>query len=70
MSKIFKINPDIRKAKTLSSADLEMVELEDQRVVESVQKGINSRFYETGRYSPIREEGTHHFHKFIAEFMS
>lgn len=52
-----------------AGADLETVEFEDQAVVESVQKGINSRFYERGRYSPSREQGTHHFHRLIAEFM-
>ena len=52
-----------------AGADLETVEFEDQAVVESVQKGIRSRFYSTGRYSPTREQGTHHFHRLIAEFM-
>lgn len=53
-----------------AGADLKTVEFEDQAVVESVQKGINSQFYESGRYSPTREQGTHHFHRLIAEFMS
>jgi choline monooxygenase len=53
-----------------AGADLESVEFEDQAVVESVQKGIRSRFYSTGRYSPKREQGTHHFHRLIAEFMN
>jgi choline monooxygenase len=53
-----------------AGADLETVEMEDHAVVESVQKGIRSRFYSTGRYSPARELGTHHFHRLIAEFMS
>jgi choline monooxygenase len=53
-----------------AGADLGRVEFEDQAVVESVQKGIRSRFYEKGRYSPAREQGTHHFHRLIAEFMS
>jgi choline monooxygenase len=53
-----------------AGADLETVEFEDQAVVKSVQKGINSRFYERGRYSPTREQGTHHFHRLIAEFMN
>ncbi len=52
-----------------AGADLHTVELEDEAVVESVQKGIRSRFYNHGRYSPIREQGTHHFHRLIAEFM-
>jgi choline monooxygenase len=53
-----------------AGADLHRVELEDQMVVESVQKGMRSRFYERGRYSPAREQGTHHFHRLIAEFMN
>lgn len=53
-----------------AGADLSRVEFEDQAVVESVQKGIRSRFYERGRYSPSREQGTHHFHRLIAEFMN
>ncbi len=60
---------DESKLNTGAGADLETVEFEDQSVVESVQKGINSRFYEKGRYSPEREQGTHHFHSLIAEFM-
>ena len=52
-----------------AGADLERVELEDEAVVESVQKGLRSRFYSSGRYSPTREQGTHHFHRLVAEFM-
>jgi choline monooxygenase len=52
-----------------AGADLHGVEMEDEAVVESVQKGIRSRFYSRGRYSPTREQGTHHFHRLIAEFM-
>ncbi len=53
-----------------AGADLDRVELEDEAVVESVQRGIRSRFYSHGRYSPSREQGTHHFHRLIAEFMA
>ncbi len=53
-----------------AGADLHGVEMEDEAVVESVQRGIRSRFYSHGRYSPKRETGTHHFHRLIAEFMS
>jgi len=52
-----------------AGADLHTVEMEDEAVVESVQRGIRSRFYSNGRYSPTREQGTHHFHRLIAEFM-
>ncbi|CAN5471953.1 SRPBCC family protein [soil metagenome] len=54
---------------TGAGADLHGVEMEDEAVVESVQKGIRSRFYRHGRYSPTREQGIHHFHRLIAEFM-
>jgi len=52
-----------------AGGDLHGVELEDEAVVESVQRGIRSRYYSHGRYSPTRETGTHHFHRLIAEFM-
>ena len=52
-----------------AGSGLDTVELEDEEVVENVQKGIRSRFYAHGRYSVKREQGTHHFHSLIAEFM-
>jgi choline monooxygenase len=61
---------DESKVGTGAGADLDRVELEDEAVVESVQRGIRSRFYTHGRYSPTREQGTHHFHRLIAEFMN
>ena len=45
-----------------SILDLVQVEYEDQAVVESVCKGIKSRFYDRGRYSPNHEKGVHYFH--------
>ncbi len=48
---------------------LHEVELEDEAVVEAVQRGVRSRFYRRGRYSPTRERGTHHFHRLLCEFM-
>jgi choline monooxygenase len=51
-------------------SDLDKVEKEDEEIVENVQKGIYSRFYKFGRYSVTREQGTHHFHRLIAEFMN
>lgn len=49
---------------------LHRVEMEDEEVVESVQRGVRSRLYDRGRYSPRREVGTHHFHRLLADFMS
>ena len=48
---------------------MDKVEREDEFVVEGVQKGIHSRFYQTGRFSPKREKGVHHFHGLISQFM-
>ena len=53
-----------------AGSDLDKVEQEDEAVVQQVQKGIRSRFYDHGRYSVTREQGTHHFHRLIAEFMN
>ena len=47
----------------------EKVEREDEYVVESVQKGMQSRFYTNGRYSVSREKGVHHFHRLISEYL-
>jgi choline monooxygenase len=53
-----------------ADAAVDRVEREDEAVVEMVQKGVRSRLYTRGRYSPTRETGTHHFHRLLAEFMS
>ncbi len=53
-----------------AGAALDKVELEDEQVVEAVQKGIRSGFYTHGRYSVNREQGTHHFHRLLCEFMN
>jgi len=51
-------------------ADLHKVEMEDEEVVESVQRGVSSRLYNRGRFSPRREVGTHHFHHLLAQYMN
>ena len=37
--------------------------------VEAVQRGVRSRLYRGGRYSPTRERSVHHFHRLLAEFL-
>ena len=61
---------DESKLRQGAGANLHQVELEDEEVVQNVQKGIRSRFYNFGRYSVTRETGTHHFHRLICEFMN
>jgi choline monooxygenase len=47
----------------------EKTQQEDEWVVEGVQKGLASRFYTDGRFSPSRETGVHHFHMLLKEAM-
>lgn len=52
-----------------AAALTDKVEREDEFVVEGVQRGIRSRFYTTGRFSPRREKGVHHFHGLLQKAM-
>ena len=53
-----------------AGSGLDRVEAEDEAIVQSVQKGVRSRFYRRGRYSPTRERGLHHFHRLLCRFLS
>jgi len=53
-----------------AGAAIDRVEREDEDIVEKVQKGVQSRLYKRGRYSPERELGVHHFHRLLSGFMS
>jgi choline monooxygenase len=53
-----------------AGSGLDRVEREDEAIVEMVQKGVQSRFYDRGRYSPKREKGVHHFHSLLAKFLN
>ena len=43
------------------------IQLEDISICEAVQRGLRSTTYESGRYSPERENGVHHFHELYAD---
>jgi len=60
-------NPE--KLESGAGAGLDRVEREDEAVVEGVQKGIQSRAYDRGRYSPTKEAGVHHFHRLLAHHL-
>ena len=60
---------DESKLNTGAGSGLDKVEMEDEEIVENIQKGVRSRFYNHGRYSVTRERGTHHFHRILAEFL-
>ena len=54
---------------TSAGSDLHRVEMEDEEIVEAVQRGVRSRLYDTGRYSPRRERGPHHFHGLLTRVL-
>jgi choline monooxygenase len=55
----------IRKAVAFSDE----VQQEDIVLCENVQKGLRSSTYDRGRYSVKRENGVHHFHTLLGEFL-
>jgi choline monooxygenase len=46
------------------------IQQEDVRLCELTQRGLRSRHYSQGRFSVKRENGVHHFHGLLAEFLS
>jgi choline monooxygenase len=47
----------------------EVVQQEDMHICEAVQRGLNSSLYDRGRYAVKRENGVHHFHMLLSEFL-
>ena len=60
---------DPSRLDTGAGSSLDRVEAEDEAVVQAVHRGVRSRFYSRGRYSPTRERGVHHFHRLLCEFL-
>jgi choline monooxygenase len=46
------------------------VQDEDRQICEVVQRNLRSRVYDRGRYAPKQEQGVHHFHALLHEFLS
>jgi phenylpropionate dioxygenase-like ring-hydroxylating dioxygenase large terminal subunit len=60
---------DAAKLESGAGASLDRVEAEDEAIVQAVQRGVRSRLYTRGRYSPTRERGVHHFHRLLCSFL-
>ncbi|MGZ7041760.1 MAG: aromatic ring-hydroxylating oxygenase subunit alpha, partial [Thermoanaerobaculia bacterium] len=60
---------DVKKAIEETIAFSDEIQLEDVDICEDVQRGLRSTTYESGRYSPVRENGVHHFHALYAAAM-
>jgi choline monooxygenase len=61
------VDPASRRAG--AGGDLHTVELEDEAVVASVQRGARAYLARRGRFSPSREAGVHHFHRTLARWL-
>ncbi len=46
------------------------IQEEDVEICEIVQRNLRSRVYDRGRYSAARENGVHHFHSLLHEFLT
>jgi len=60
-----KVRERVKKAIAFSDE----VQQEDIGLCESVQRGLRSSTYDRGRYSVKRENGVHHFHMLLSEFL-
>jgi choline monooxygenase len=59
---------DSEWAKLLAFSD--EIQEEDVQICEIVQRNLRSRVYDRGRYSAARENGVHHFHSLLHEFLT
>jgi choline monooxygenase len=53
-----------------AGGDLHRVEMQDESIVQQVQRGTRSRLSRPGRYSPQHERGVHHFHRMLADALA
>jgi len=60
---------DESKLHSGAGASLDKVEREDEFVVENVHRGLQSRVYQQGRFSPTMEQGVHYFHRLLADLV-
>jgi choline monooxygenase len=59
------VSSQARERNLASIAVSEQIQCEDVAICESVQRGLNSRSYSTGRLSVRREAGEHLFHRLL-----
>ena len=67
--KFISISSKGHKQSSGDSNSIDQIEIEDQKVVLNVQKGIKSKFYDKGRYSAKHEKGTHYFHRLLSDYL-
>jgi len=62
-------DPKVQERIQRAIAFSDEVQQEDIGLCENVQKGLQSSTYDRGRYSVKRENGVHHFHMLLSEFL-
>ena len=62
-------SPKARERASKAVGFSDVVQQEDIHICEAVQRGLQSSTYDRGRYSVKRENGVHHFHTLLAEFL-
>jgi len=62
-------NSTVQKRIQRAVAFSDQVQQEDIGLCENVQRGLRSATYDRGRYSVKRENGVHHFHMLLGEFL-
>ncbi len=60
---------DVRRRIDETIAFSDEIQREDIDICQAVQRGLRSSTYDSGRYSPPRENGVHHFHGLYAAAM-
>ncbi len=63
-------SPEVQGRIQKAIAFADEVQREDMAICERVQRGLQSRSYDRGRYSPRRENGVHHFHVLLSEALT
>ena len=62
-------SPAVREGMQRAVEFSHQVQNEDIHLCEAVQRGLRSSTYDRGRYSVKRENGVHHFHSLLVEFL-
>jgi choline monooxygenase len=62
-------SPQVQERIQKAIAFSDEVQQEDILLCENVQRGLRSSTYDRGRYSVKRENGVHHFHMLLSEFL-
>ena len=61
--------PEVAKKAEETVRFSDEIQIQDIAICEAVQRGLRSKTYVRGRYSPKRESGVHHFHRLWAAAM-